>query len=214
MNASEFTPISYRTVLEPVHAQIVEKRSRFLTTLLPVDEEHKIHQAMVEIKANHPEANHHCTAFRLKDGLERASDDGEPSGTAGRPMLHVLQQQNLTDVLVIVTRYFGGTLLGAGGLVRAYTSSVTLALKEATIVSYIAHAQYAFTVAYSDYDRAQHLLTKDTWILSAEFLADVHLSLTVPSYDKATVEEIISALTKSTEAATSVSTCLLPDKRG
>ncbi len=214
MNPSQFTPLSYRTVLESVHAQIIEKRSRFITTLLPVDDEQKVHQALAEIRTEHPEANHHCTAFRLKDGLERASDDGEPSGTAGRPMLHVLQQQNVTDVLAIVTRYFGGTLLGAGGLVRAYTSAVSLALKDAMIVSYIAHDQYNFTVTYSDYDRAVHLLTRDTWILSAEFLADVHLSLTAPSYDKATVEEIIAALTKNTEAGMPVGSCLLPDKRG
>lgn len=200
-------------MLEPVYAQIIEKRSRFLTTLLPVNEEQHVHQALADIRTQHPEANHHCTAFRLKDGLERASDDGEPSGTAGRPMLHVLQQQNLTDVLAIVTRYFGGTRLGAGGLVRAYTSAVSLALKDATIVSYIPHDKYAFTVAYSDYDRAVHLLTKDTWILSAEFLADVQMSLITPSYDQASVQEIIANLTKSAEAAIPVSSCLLLDRR-
>ena len=99
----------------------MEKKSRFLCLLTPVASEDEVHATLASIKKEHWSANHHCYAFRLLDGTERASDDGEPSGTAGRPMLHVLAGQELFGVLAVVTRYFGGTLLGAGGLVRAYS---------------------------------------------------------------------------------------------
>lgn len=111
-------------------AEIVVLRSRFLATVRRVEDEDAARAMIAEIRTRHPDARHHCTAFVLgADGhLRRTNDDGEPSGTAGRPMLDVLAGRGLTDVVAVVTRWFGGTLLGTGGLTRAYGDAVAAAL--------------------------------------------------------------------------------------
>lgn len=123
----------YETIAARVDTEIEISRSRFLTRLERVDTEDAARAVIAEVRAEHPRARHHCSAFVIgPDGrVQRSNDDGEPSGTAGAPMLDALVSAGLSDTVAVVTRYFGGVLLGAGGLTRAYRSSVAGAVLEA-----------------------------------------------------------------------------------
>ena len=129
--------MSYRTIVSPVEAEIEIKRSRFLTRLSPAADEAEARAVIAEARAEHPKARHHCSAFVLDvdSRTQRFSDDGEPAGTAGAPILDVVTGHDLTFVVAVVTRYFGGTLLGAGGLVRAYGQATSAAVDEARIIT-------------------------------------------------------------------------------
>ncbi len=127
-----------KTIKENVNAQISEKKSKFIADLIYVSSEEEAQANLEQIRKKYYDARHHCFAYRIleKDTiLERASDDGEPSGTAGAPMLNLLSKNDLMNVLLVVTRYFGGILLGTGGLVRAYTEASQQAIKKASIVT-------------------------------------------------------------------------------
>ena len=114
--------------------ELVEKRSRFIGQVWPVEREEEARARIEETKKKHYDARHNCWCYRIQEGgVERYSDDGEPQGTAGQPMLNVFQREGVVDVCCVVTRYFGGILLGAGGLVRAYTQSAKDALDAAGI---------------------------------------------------------------------------------
>jgi uncharacterized YigZ family protein len=128
--------MDYLTLAGEVHAELEVKRSRFLATVRRVADEQAALDLVAEQRRLHHTARHHCSAFSIGPDqlLVRASDDGEPSGTAGLPMLNVLTGMGLSDVATVVTRYFGGTLLGAGGLARAYSGAVSLALEGAPLV--------------------------------------------------------------------------------
>jgi uncharacterized YigZ family protein len=118
---------------EPVESEIEIKKSKFITFLFPVKDEAIITTLIDDIKSKHPKANHFCTAYILTElNIARFDDDHEPLHTAGKPMLNVLTQQNVDQVLAVTVRYFGGIKLGAGGLIRAYTKAVALALSNAT----------------------------------------------------------------------------------
>lgn len=123
----------YETIAREVNTEIEISRSRFLTRLERVDSEEAARAVIAAVRAEHPRARHHCSAFVLgADGrVQRSNDDGEPGGTAGAPMLDALVSAGLSDVVAVVTRYFGGVLLGAGGLTRAYRASVAGAVLEA-----------------------------------------------------------------------------------
>lgn len=126
----------YETIGRAVNSEIEISRSRFLTRLERVDSEAAARDVIAEVRAEHPRARHHCSAFVIgPDGrVQRSNDDGEPSGTAGAPMLDALVSAGIRDVVAVVTRYFGGVLLGAGGLTRAYRGAVAGAVLEATRV--------------------------------------------------------------------------------
>ena len=111
--------------------EFIEKKSRFIGRVWPVETEEEALARIAEIKKQHYDATHNCWAYVIKDGPMRFSDDGEPGGTAGNPMMQVLQRENLYNVCCVVTRYFGGVLLGAGGLVRAYTKGAKIAVDAA-----------------------------------------------------------------------------------
>ena len=111
--------------------EFVEKKSRFIGRVWPVETEEEALAKIAEMKKQHYDATHNCWAYVLKSGAMRFSDDGEPGGTAGNPMMQVLQKENIFNVVCVVTRYFGGTLLGAGGLVRAYTKGAKIAIDAA-----------------------------------------------------------------------------------
>lgn len=118
--------VQFKTINQNVTAEIVEKKSKFIANLVYVENSEQVEQELEKIRKKFHDAKHHCFAYRIQEEntvIERASDDGEPSGTAGSPMLQLLCKKELVNILVVVTRYFGGTLLGTGGLVRAYTRS-------------------------------------------------------------------------------------------
>lgn len=117
----------------PGEAEYVEKRSKFMGKIRPVESEEAARAFVDEMKKKYHDARHNCWCYALRNGVMRYSDDGEPQGTAGQPMLGVFQKEGVTNVCCVVTRYFGGILLGAGGLVRAYTQASKLALDESGI---------------------------------------------------------------------------------
>ena len=123
------------TILNDETAEIVEKKSKFIANLIHVESIEEAESKIKEVKKKYHDARHNCVAYRVSEGgqiVEKSSDDGEPSGTAGGPMLNILQKNNLCNLVVIVTRYFGGILLGTGGLVRAYSEATQQAIEKST----------------------------------------------------------------------------------
>ena len=147
--------------------EITEKKSRFIATLKPVGSEEEATAFIHEMKKKYWDAKHNCSAFVIGgNGLTRCSDDGEPAGTAGRPMLEVLTGAGLTDVCVVVTRYFGGVLLGTGGLVRAYQGAVKEGLKQCAIVTRIPGTVYTVETDYNGAGKLQYLFGKEDVIVT------------------------------------------------
>lgn len=135
-------------------AELVEKRSRFIGHVWPVESEEQAREYIEQMKKKYHDARHNCWCYRLKEGgVERYSDDGEPQGTAGVPVLDTIRKSGVTDAAVVVTRYFGGILLGAGGLVRAYSHTARLALEAAKIITYEQYDVLELNCSYSDYQR-------------------------------------------------------------
>lgn len=148
------------TLANPVQAEIEIRKSRFLALALPVADREAAMAALQALRAEHPTATHVCWAL-LAGGASGMSDDGEPSGTAGRPILEVLRHHDLDGVLAAVVRYYGGVKLGAGGLVRAYTDAIAAALKSAERVERIAYATLTVALDYADEPRVRRWLEQE-----------------------------------------------------
>lgn len=163
------------------------KKSIFLATLIPVKNEEEAQEAIAKMKKEKRDATHNCSAYRIgaERIYEKSSDDGEPQGTAGHPMLHVLQINELTNTLAIVTRWFGGIKLGAGGLTRAYTQSLADAVKEADLVRYTPHEKYTVSFPYTTAGAFEnHIKGTDIIVKDRQFSDKVTVTfLTLP--DKA-----------------------------
>ena len=170
---------AYCTAAQRGQAEFTEKRSRFLGFCSPARTEAEALGFLEEIRAAHRTATHNVWAFSLRENsLCRYSDDGEPQGTAGLPVLDVLRRPGVTDAVLVVTRYFGGTLLGTGGLVRAYTRAAQEALASARVARMAPCDIFALRCAYADYDRLARLLDSLGAAVSAsEFGADVSLTV-------------------------------------
>ena len=144
----------YKTITKTIESQLIEKKSRFICILNPSSDTNAVEQILASIRKQYPGARHYCYAYRIRSNgsiLEKYSDDGEPNSTAGVPMLNVLKQQEMENVLAVVVRYFGGTLLGTGGLVRAYSGAVIQSLDLAEIVTMEYSWQLRMTMDYSYY---------------------------------------------------------------
>ena len=152
----------FNTIKETSSAEIVEKKSKFIANIFYVESIEDVENKLKEIRKKYYDAKHNCFAFRLdKDNISRFSDDGEPSGTAGSPMLNILEGRNLSNVLVVVTRYFGGILLGTGGLVRAYSDATIKAIESANIVSKVFGNVVNIEVEYKDLDNFKYYLKNE-----------------------------------------------------
>lgn len=151
------------TLSEPVQAELIEKKSRFIGYAAPVESEEAAQAFLQEIRARHRDATHNCYAYQVGEHnqYQRSSDDGEPSGTAGRPILEVIKGSGLGNVIVVVTRYFGGTLLGTGGLVRAYSATAQAVLAAGDCVRLVAAAEFLLTVEYQQWQRLEGWLTTE-----------------------------------------------------
>lgn len=190
----------YKTVYEGGEGELVEKKSRFIATVRPVKTEEEANQFVEEIRKKYWDARHNCWAFILGERQEfkRCSDDGEPSQTAGKPMMDVLTGAGLTDVAVVVTRYFGGTLLGTGGLVRAYSGAVQEGLKNSTVITKYLGVKLSVTTDYNGVGKLQYLFgQKEIPILSAEYTDKVVFTVLVES---SRIQEIKKAITEATSA--------------
>ena len=186
--------MEFRTIKEDGQVQEEIKKSRFICHAKRVYSEEEARDFITAIKKEHYKATHNCSAFIIgeRSEIKRTSDDGEPSGTAGVPMLGVLENHNLTNVCVVVTRYFGGIKLGAGGLIRAYAGSVALAVKEIGIIEIKEQVGIAIQMSYTQYQEYNNFLKEHTLMeLDTNFTDQVNTMIYV---DKEEKENIKAAL--------------------
>ena len=171
----------YHIPTAPAEAELVEKRSRFIGQIRPVASEEEARAHIDQIKKKHYDARHNCWCYLLKDGPVRYSDDGEPQGTAGQPMLNVFQREGVVNVVCVVTRYFGGILLGAGGLVRAYTQSAKDALDAAGISVVRRWVEVTVPCPYSFFERLRLEVEAVGGVLGeTEYAAEVTVHALLP----------------------------------
>ena len=184
----------YTTIEREAVAEFEEKRSVFIGHALPVKTEEEAAAFIKELKSKYRDATHNVFAYVLGDGtVQRYSDDGEPQGTAGTPVLDVIRKSGCTDTAVVVTRYFGGTLLGAGGLVRAYSHAAKLALDEAHVITYEKYVVLKLVCSYSDYGK--YISETERFGLindGVDFAENVTLNLAVKSTRLSEFEKLIS----------------------
>ncbi|WP_262245627.1 IMPACT family protein [Parapedobacter soli] len=163
---------TYKTIAAPVEGQFKDRGSKFIAYAYPLKDEATAKELVSAVKAEHPKARHHCWAYRLTPdrSVFRINDDGEPSGTAGRPILNTLLSHDVTNVLVVVVRYFGGTLLGVPGLIHAYKSATQAALSVADIVELTVNDIYRMTFAYDQLNDVMRIVkTEDLDVLKQDF---------------------------------------------
>lgn len=206
--ASDFISLA-----EPAEGGTTIKRSRFLCRLIPVTTPEEAEEALEAVRKEHRDATHNCSAMILgsKREIEKASDDGEPQGTAGLPMLDVLRKSGVTNVLAVVTRYFGGILLGAGGLVRAYSGSVAETLKDARLVNNVPASRIRIRLPYADYGKLQNIAGTYDASVNAEFGADVQAEVIIREERRdAFMARMKEALLGALDAE-EIGTCLLEE---
>ena len=188
----------YRIAYKGGEGEIVEKKSRFIATVLPVDQEEEALEFIEKMKKKYWNATHNCYAYVVGDRheIQRYSDDGEPGGTAGRPMLDVLLGEDIHNVAVVVTRYFGGTLLGTGGLVRAYSSATKAGLASSVIITKIPGFKLRITTDYTGLGKIQYILgERKIPILDTVYTDKVEMQLVIPAVQN---EQVTDALIEGT----------------
>lgn len=164
----------YKTVSQRAEIEIVEKKSRFIATVMPVTSQEEADEFLNELRKKYWNATHNCFAYQIGEHneIQRFSDDGEPQGTAGKPILDVLKGEELRDTAIVVTRYYGGTLLGTGGLVRAYGRSAKEGILAAGILECILMRRYVVTIAYTLVGKVQYLLSENGYITEETIYTD------------------------------------------
>lgn len=181
--------------------EITEKKSRFIATVRPVESEDEAVSFINETKKKYWDARHNCSAFVIgkRQELTRCSDDGEPAGTAGRPMLDVLLKENIHNAAVVVTRYFGGVLLGIGGLVRAYQQATKAGLSASEIIEKKDGAVLFIRTDYTGIGRLQYLFAQEKiTVMDTAYEADVLVKAVIPENDKKRIEKTIIEQTNGT----------------
>lgn len=193
----QFSVEQYRTIAAPVTVELEIKRSVFRCDLASVEDEPAARRVIAAARAEHPKARHHCSAFVLgADGrTQRSNDDGEPAGTAGAPMLDALVSAGLSDVVAVVTRYFGGVLLGAGGLTRAYRAAVAEAVAAAAERRLVLRRSCTVCADYGVAAAIEAQARRQDWsIEDADYGAAVTLRIAVPSGAEQALEALVSEL--------------------
>ena len=171
---------SYLTVKQPAQGLFKDKGSKFIGYIFPIQSVEDVKGILVELKAEHPKARHVCWALRLSTdrSVFRVNDDGEPSGTAGKPILNTLLSSNLTQVCIAVVRYFGGTLLGVPGLIHAYKEASLAAIKEAEIIEKTIKDRYQIHVPYTQFNKVMKILKEENITIISQEL-DTECSLII-----------------------------------
>ena len=184
-----------KTILENASAQIVEKKSKFIANIYYVQSQEEVENILKEIRKKYYDARHNCYAYSIltNNGIvNKMSDDGEPSGTAGAPMLNIITKNELTNILVVVTRYFGGILLGTGGLVKAYSEATMQALKKATIVNEEIGYEVEITVLYNEWEKVKYYLEKSNiLIIDVKYNEKIVSKIEVTEKEKNKIKELI-----------------------
>jgi uncharacterized YigZ family protein len=173
---------AYKTVKRASETEFVINRSRFIGRCYPLESEEQTVTILANVRKRHYDASHNCYAYVLGQncGTARYSDDGEPGGTAGLPIMEVLKQKGITNALCVVTRYFGGILLGAGGLVRAYSRSASDAAEAAGIAEVRPGVELSFSVDYDLFSRLETYIRKQTQVLACDFAEKVLMRVMLP----------------------------------
>jgi uncharacterized YigZ family protein len=191
------------TIAAPVTHELIVKQSRFITYLVPANNDAVAETVIAAIRKEHWKASHNCVALILGPGGEhqRSSDDGEPSGTAGVPMLEVLRRREMTDIVAVVTRYFGGTLLGAGGLIRAYSNAVSQALDSAKIVRRRWLIPVQVSVPFNIAGRVENSLRSwapenDAVFQEPSYFSMAHFEIMLPPDSLAALEDKVATVTE------------------
>jgi len=183
-----------RTIKENTSSEIVEKKSKFIANLFYVQSQEEAEEKIKEIKKKYHDARHNCYAYSImtKDGIiNRMSDDGEPSGTAGNPMLNILIKKELVNVLIIVTRYFGGILLGTGGLVRAYSDATIEAIEKAEFVVEKIGYELEIILNYQEFEKLQYYCEKnEISIINTEYEEKIKCYIEVTKEEKDKILEL------------------------
>lgn len=186
----------YRTPAATGETEFTERGSRFIGVCAPVTDEPEAKAFIDAIRTKHAEATHNVYAYRMIGGVSRCSDDGEPSGTAGSPVFEVLTRREVQNAVIVVTRYFGGTLLGAGGLIRAYARAASAALEVAGVVEMRPWREGAAAVPYAMYEQASRLLTAcGVRDLEADFGAEVLMRFLILDEDWNNAADALRELT-------------------
>ena len=187
---------TYKTIAAPVEGIFRDRGSKFLAFAYPIQSENQIKEIVARLKAEHPKARHHCWAMRLSidRSVFKLNDDGEPSGTAGRPILNTLLSKDITNVLVVVVRYFGGTLLGVPGLINAYKTATEDALTNALIIEKTVNDIYTISFDYLQMNDVMRLI-KDADLQIIEQQFDNNCSIQV-SIRKTQVNTVLAKLDK------------------
>ncbi len=197
----------FRTVYTGGTGEITEKKSRFIANVAPVPSEEAALEFIEQIKKKYPDARHNCSAYVIgyNDEIQRCSDDGEPSKTAGRPILDVLLGEKIHNTLVVVTRYFGGTLLGTGGLVRAYQNAAKEGLSQSTIIEKFLGQKVQVITDYNGIGKIQYLISQlGITVLKSDYTDIVILTLLIP-------DDIYQEFCKKTIEATNGKAQILED---
>lgn len=185
---------SYRMVKQYGEASFIERKSRFISYAMPVTTEEEAIQFLNTIRKKHYDATHNCYAYILGENgeIQRSSDGGEPAGTAGIPILEIIRKEGLTNTIVVVTRYFGGILLGAGGLIRAYAEGAKCAISAAGVIEVKAFSIFAIHIDYSYLGKIQHEAVKKQYIIQdIEYTDIVKITLLIsPEHKDSLVKDI------------------------
>ncbi len=192
---------AFKTIIEGGVGEVIVKKSRFIATVSPVETEAAAIEAIEALKKKYWDASHNCSAYIVgtEQPLMRCSDDGEPSKTAGRPMLDILLAHDLVNVVAVVTRYFGGTLLGTGGLVKAYQSAVLEGLKHSTCIQKELGIKVAITTDYNLIGKLQYYIAQEQLtLLSSGYTDLVHLEVLIPPSRYESFIKKITELTSGT----------------
>lgn len=185
---------NFKTIKFDNCEEITEKKSRFIANLIYVENEETALNKIKEIKKKYYDARHNCFAYRVLDGeniIQRSSDDGEPSGTAGAPILNILEKNNIVNVLVVVTRYFGGILLGTGGLVKAYSEATLKSIDNNELMEKEEGYEVSISLPYTAVQKIEYFLkTNNIFVLNKEFLDNVIIraDMSEEDYEKITKE--------------------------
>lgn len=191
-----------KKIKEYYENEIVINKSRFIGIILPLSDDSKVKDVLKDLNKKYPKATHYCYAYIIGN-KEKSNDDGEPSGTAGRPILEVIKNNDLHDVLLVVIRYFGGIKLGAGGLVRAYVGASKEVIDKAEVFSVETHTLYELSMDYSLYDTINYNLQKEKGkIVDTIFEEDVKIYFLSRQLDKTLINEVSNGKVKICEIET------------
>lgn len=197
----------YKTIYEGGQGEIVEKKSRFLAEVRLVKSEEEALKFIEEKKKQYWDATHNCYAYVIGERKElmRCSDDGEPQGTAGKPMLDVLLGEDLHNTAVVVTRYFGGTLLGTGGLVRAYSKAVQEGIKESRVITKYHGILTEIGIDYTGVGKLQYLFAKNQIpIIDSQYAEDVKMQILIPAKEEGMIKKAVTEATNARATVTDI----------